>query len=244
MASPALSRLESLLAARKLDATVARADLPRPELLASSGVASLDRALGGGWRRGELSDVVGPASSGRTGVIAATLAAAASRGDFVAVVDAFDRFDPVTMKRTGVDLSRLLWVRGPALTLPARPAMLSTAIVRAIRAFDLILRAGGFGVVVLDVAGAPARAFADLAPATWLRLAHAMAGQPAVGLVLGDRPMARSARGATVRLTAVRRWTGTSLQSRRFDGFEIHVAIERTQRPIGQAPKVTLRAAG
>src|SRR5436190_6521767 len=176
MASLALNTLETLLAARKLDGTLARTESMRlPEPLVSTGISSLDDTLQGGWRRGDVSEIVGGPSSGRTGVVGATLAAATARGDIVALVDAFDRADPVTMAATGVDLSKVLWVRGPALTLPGRPSMVSAAVMQAIRALDLIIRAGGFGVVVLDVAGAPARAFHDLAPATWLRLGHAIA---------------------------------------------------------------------
>ena len=99
-------------------------------------------------------------------------------------------------------------------------------------------------MVALDVAGAPARAFHDLAPATWLRLAHAIAGQPTVGLLVADQPMGRSARGVSVRLTSTRRWTGASPQSRRLAGLEIRAQLEQAQRPMAAAPGWTLRAAG
>ena len=244
VSSPALSRLEALLAARKLDATLARADAARLPETRPTGIASLDDALGGGWRRGEISELIGEPSSGRTGVLFATLAAATARGDIAALVDTCDRLDPVTMAAAGVDLSRVLWVRGPALSLTGRPALLSLALTQAIRAFDLVIRAGGFHVVALDVAGLPARAFRDVASATWLRLAHVMAGQPAVGLFVGDRPVGRSARGVTVRLSAARRWTGTSPQSRRLDGLEIRAQIEQAQRSGRAAPTWSLRAAG
>ena len=52
--------------------------------------------LGGGWRRGEVSELVGARSSGRTSVLLATLAAATARGEVVALVDALDRFDPAS----------------------------------------------------------------------------------------------------------------------------------------------------
>ena len=245
MASPALTRLETLLAARKLDGTLARAEPARmPGLVAPTGIASLDESLQGGWRRGDISEVIGGPSSGRTGVMSATLAAATSRGEVVALVDAFDRLDPVTMAAAGVDVSRVLWVRGPAISLPGRAGLVSAAILQAVRAWDLILRAGGFGVVALDVAGVPARAFQDLAPATWQRLAHVIAGQSTVGLLLADQPLGRSARGVSMRLTSVRRWTGDSPQSRRLAGLEIRAHLEHAQRPMAAAPGWTLRAAG
>jgi hypothetical protein len=244
VSSPALTRLEALLAARKLDATLARADAVRQPGSLPSGIASLDDALGGGWRRGEISELVGDPSSGRTGVLFATLAAATARGDIVALVDACDRLDPVTMAAAGVDLSRVLWVRGPAISPSGRSALVASAVLQGIRAFDLVIRAGGFHVAALDVAGVPMRAFREVAPATWLRLAHAMAGQTTVGLFVGDRPMGRSARGVTVRLSAVRRWTGSSPQSRRLGGLEIRAQIEQAQRSGTAAPTWSLRAAG
>ena len=89
------------------------------------------RRLQGGWRRGDVSEIVGGPSSGRTGVVSATLAAATARGEIVALVDAFDRLDP---RHDGRDRrrisSRVLWVRGPALSLPGRPAMVPTALHR------------------------------------------------------------------------------------------------------------------
>jgi hypothetical protein len=132
----------------------------------------------------------------------------------------------------------------PVLNAVSLFLMVASALMRAIRAFDLVIRAGGFGVVALDVAGAPARAFQDLAPATWQRLAHAIAGQPAVALIVGDRPMGRSARGVTVRLSAMHRWTGTSPQSRRLAGLDIRAQLEQGRQPVAAAPTWSLRAAG
>src|SRR5262249_37136681 len=160
-----------------------------------SGVASVDRALGGGWRRGEVSELVGPRSSGRTSVLLSTLAEATSRGDVVGLVDAFDRFDPVSAGAMGVDLDRVLWVRGPALTVEsARPDRLAEAVHRAIRAFDLIVRAGGFSVAALDVADVPPRYLRSLPWTTWLRLAHANEGRDTVCLLVRDTPNGTSPR--------------------------------------------------
>jgi hypothetical protein len=183
-------------------------------------------------------------------VLCATLAAATRRGELVALVDAFDRADPVTAAAAGLDLARVLWVRGPSLTPTAmsarsvRDSLVSGAVLRAIRASDLIIRAGGFGVVALDLAGAPPRALRDLAASTWMRVAHANAGQPTVCLLVGEEPMGRSARGVSVRLTSARRWTGNSPQSRRFGGFEI-TAVLHQARHAGAPPSTwSLRATG
>src|SRR5579863_6439921 len=82
---------------------------PAPEMV-SSGIAAMD-ALAGGLPRGGLTEICGPASSGRTTVLLAALAAATRRGEFCAVVDASDALDPQSAAAAGVELERLLWVR-------------------------------------------------------------------------------------------------------------------------------------
>jgi len=82
---------------------------PAPEMV-SSGIPALD-TLTGGLPRGCLTEICGPASSGRTTLLLAALAAATQRGEFCAVVDASDALDPQSAAATGVELDRLLWVR-------------------------------------------------------------------------------------------------------------------------------------
>ena len=71
---------------------------------------SLD-TLTGGLPRGCLTEICGPASSGRTTLLLAALAAATRRGEFCVVVDASDALDPQSAAAAGVELERLLWVR-------------------------------------------------------------------------------------------------------------------------------------
>jgi hypothetical protein len=82
---------------------------PAPEML-SSGIAAIN-ALTGGWPRGCLTEICGPASSGRTTLLLAALAAAARCGEFCVLVDASAALDPRSAADAGVDLDRLLWVR-------------------------------------------------------------------------------------------------------------------------------------
>jgi len=82
---------------------------PAPEMV-SSGIAAID-ALTGGLPRGCITEICGPASSGRTSVLLATLAASTRRGEFCALLDASDALDPHSVAGAGVDLNRLLWVR-------------------------------------------------------------------------------------------------------------------------------------
>ena len=82
---------------------------PAPEMV-SCGVSAID-ALTGGLPRGCLTEICGLASSGRTSLLLATLAAATRRGEFCVVVDASDSLDPHSAAAAGVELDRLLWVR-------------------------------------------------------------------------------------------------------------------------------------
>src|SRR5579872_262893 len=59
---------------------------PAPEMV-TSGIPALD-ALAGGLPRGCLTEIYGPASSGRTSVMLAALAAATRRGEYCALIDA------------------------------------------------------------------------------------------------------------------------------------------------------------
>jgi hypothetical protein len=218
MRSAALQHLESLLHARRLGNTLPDGWVT-PPAAASTGDPDLDRTLGGGWRLGAISELVGPRSSGRTRVLTETMAAATGQGQVVALVDTLDRFDPVSAATTGLDLGRVLWVRGRAITAElARPSVLEQAVRQAIRAFDLILRAGGFAVVALDLADVPPRVLRAMPAATWLRLAHVNEGRPTAGLLVGESPMGRSARGVSWHLEPAPYWTGTSAQTRRFAG--------------------------
>jgi len=76
----------------------------------SSGIAQID-ALTGGLPRGALTEIFGPASSGRTSMILAALADATRRQEVCALVDAGDSLHPESAAAAGLDLRRLLWVR-------------------------------------------------------------------------------------------------------------------------------------
>lgn len=234
MVSQAIQHIEGLLRARKLDGTLAKLGLV--PAMAPTGLEPFDRVLGGGWRRGEVSELTGPKSSGRTSLLLASLAAATARGEVVGLVDSLDRFDPALAVEAGVDVMRVLWVRGPSVTaLPARATSIrksggessfADALVRrALRAADLMIRAGGFGIVALDFADVSLELVRRVPATSWLRLAHANEGRDTICLLLADAPLARSPRGVSVRLSATPRWSGTSAQSRRLAGLDVTVAV-------------------
>jgi hypothetical protein len=197
--------LESLLRARQLDRTLTTAippTDPRDECsIAQTGGRSLDALLGGGFPRGQLSELVGPRSSGRMSLLLQLMAAATSRGELVALVDVLDMLDVASAAAAGVDLTRLLWIRGHVVTSPGfcRDSN-QRAMEQAIRALTLVLQAGNFGVVAFDAAEAPPEALRRLPFTTWLRLQRMVEGRQTVCVLVGSEPMARSSAGLTVQL--------------------------------------------
>jgi hypothetical protein len=205
--------LESLLRARKLDVTLTDAPgapaAPPERLAPIPGCPELDAALGGGLRRGHLSEIIGASSSGRTTIVVQAMAAAAARGEAVALVDACDTFDPACATARGLDLSRVLWVRE---TGDAR---------RALKAFSLILQAGGFGLVVFDLADVPAAALRHFPCTTWMRIARIIEGSETVALLVASERLGRSAGGVTIAGEASpARWQGATPRARLFTGVE------------------------
>src|SRR5437773_10664675 len=122
----------------------------------ATGLSALDAVLGGGIPRGRITELAGPRSAGRTGLAAAIAASATRAGETIAWVDPADTLEPEAAAAAGIALTRLLWVR-------------PRGVSDAFRASEILLGAGGLGLVVLDV-DAP-RAGAGV----WPRLARAAA---------------------------------------------------------------------
>lgn len=246
----ARAHLESLLRARKLDVTLTSAsplgappaavpaagapyqrhDGALADDLAVTGVPPLDAALGGGLPRGHLSEIIGGRSSGRTSVMCRALGAAAAQDELVALVDTCDRFDPESAAAVGLDLSRLLWIRDTG------------DATRALKAMNLVLQAGGFGLVVLDLSDVAIRTVRALPFTTWFRLARVIEGSPTVALLLAAEHVARSSGGATIAMDPARpdtrgragltraRWTGCSDRARLLQGLATDPRIVGTRR--------------
>jgi hypothetical protein len=216
MGQAARAYIESLLRTRRLDVTLTSAAPWREPVFdaATTGIAVVDEALGGGLRRGHVSEVVGARSSGRMTVVCRALAEAAGRGEMGALIDTNDRFDPVSAEASGVDLSRLLWIRerGDA--------------ARALRAMNLVLQAGGFGLVVFDLTDVPARDLRQFPSTTWMRLARVIEGTQTVALLAGAERIARSPGGATIALgTPGPRWTGQGDRARILRGVAVEARV-------------------
>ncbi len=209
------ARLESALPERLSSALLLR-ERAAP-LTVSTGVAALD-ALTGGLPRGALSEIAGPASSGRTGVMLAALAEATRRQEVCALVDASDSFDPASAAAAGVDLERLLWVRcsdlprqkfATALTGHGCPKpgystntgfTFAGVLEQVLKVTDLLLQSGGFGMVVLDLGDIPPESARRVPLTSWFRFRRAVEPTATVLLLVEQEPCAKTCASLVVRL--------------------------------------------
>jgi hypothetical protein len=246
MANNGLAVLEEALRSRKLDRTLtsvlpslertdpaacvgtqitALDDRLRPSTMAQGAAGEVEGR--GGLPRGQLSEISGPRSSGRSTLLTQVMAATTQRGEIVALIDTCDRFDVGSAVSAGVDLDRLLWVRGDAVSsgasISGSPHLCSSPVRvldRGLKALNLVLQAGGFGLVAIDLADLPVAAITRIPFTTWPRIQRIIEGSDTACVVVGSQPIARSAGGLTLMLTGTTRWT-----RRRVDGLDVVVRI-------------------
>ena len=148
-----------------------------------SGIPAIDRLLGGGWPRAALCELVGRRSSGRTAILYAALARALAAGEAAALVDVGGGLDPRRARAAGIALQRLLWIR--------------CAVDVAAKAADLVLGAGGFDLIGLDLGDHRPR----LPTAGWIRFKHGAEKQGTTVLVAAPARAAGSCAAAVVELS-------------------------------------------
>jgi RecA/RadA recombinase len=146
----------------------------------ATGVAPVDELLGGGFPRGALSEITGDPSSNRTALVVSTLVRAFSDGECAAWIDAAGTFDPETAAVAGLPLEQLLWVdcRGHADA--------------ALKATDLLLHGGGFGLMIFDLADIPEASVRRIPVTSWFRLRRAAEETGTALMALTPTPQTRS----------------------------------------------------
>jgi RecA/RadA recombinase len=178
---------------RSLETRFPAALTPAPRTIretAATGIASVDELLDGGFPVGAISEIVGPACSGRTSLALAFLAVRTGEERFCAWVDAEDAFDPESAAASGVRLGQLLWVRCGCSK--KRQEKNWTRLEQALQATDLLLQAGGFAAIVLDLGGIDPSEGMRIPLATWFRYRQAADRTRASLLVLGRDSYAQS----------------------------------------------------
>ena len=102
-------QIEAALADRIPSALTPATRILRP--VASIGIPAIDELLDGGLPLGAITEMVGPECSGRTSLALSFVSQMTQTGKVCAWVDVSNALDPESAAATGVDLSRLLWVR-------------------------------------------------------------------------------------------------------------------------------------
>lgn len=233
------AELESALAGR-FGAAIRFREKPAAQFL-PSGIAEVD-ALAGGLPRGGITEVFGPASSGRTSLMLSTLAAATAREEICALVDTTDAFSPASGAAAGIALDRLLWVRcggnatgtrpsagpGPSGARNALRAGQTEGLIRALKVLDLLLQGGGFGLVVFDLGDIPPRYARRIPLASWFRFRRVIENTPTVMLAIEQEANAKSCASLVLEMERARaEWSGRLLR-----GARIQVA---RRKPAGTA---------
>jgi hypothetical protein len=143
------------------------------------GIEEFD-ALTGGCPRGRITEITGAPSSGRTTLLNRIFAAAGRNGEYCALVDATNSFDPLSAMAAGVDLDTLVWVRcgGNA--------------EHALKAADLLVHSGGFGVVAMDVCDVAAGVTGRIPLSYWYRFRRAIEATATMLVILAKAPLAKA----------------------------------------------------
>jgi hypothetical protein len=238
-------------------------ELTRKDRRLSSGLAPLDALIDGGIPRGRISEITGRAGSGKTSIAASFAAFATRRGEVAAWLDASGAFDPASMAAAGVELRRMLWAsmrrgskdgpypasspstgcRGHPCARDLRSPLLKGEGLRVrsaiVKAAELVLEAGGFGLVVVDFGEAP-RA---LAHASALRIARAAERSGAA--VIAIAPWRMCGTFAALSLAASRADTSFSRLAPGspviFDGLAVDAMVARNKMG-GTGRRIRVRA--
>jgi recombination protein RecA len=172
----------------------------------STGIPEIDAAVGG-LPRGALTEICGPPCSGRTSLLISSLAARTADGEICALVDARDSFDPYLASAAGVALNRLLWVRCQNAD-------------QALRATDLLIQAGGFGMVAVDLSDIAPKVVRYVPLNAWFRFRRAVEDTPTVLVVLEQEANAKTCASLVLRLKArPAEWTAATTKTRRDTDF-------------------------
>jgi hypothetical protein len=160
----------------------------------STGIPEID-ALTGGMPRGAISEIFGSASSGRTSLMYSMLTHATTHEETCALVDTNDVFAPTVASAAGMDFDRLLWVR------------CAENLEHAFKATDLLLHAGGFGLVILDIGDIAGNEARRIISSWWYRFRRTVEDRSTVLMVISEEACTRSCAAVTLELKGAAEWS-------------------------------------
>jgi len=169
----------------------------------STGIVEID-SLTNGLPRGAITEIFGPASSGRTSLMLSALAHATIHEEVCVLIDASNAFDPQSAVKAGMDLDQLLWLR------------CDSKLEHAFKAADMILQGGGFGLVVLDLGDIPAPQARKIISSWWYRFRRVVENKPTALLVIAQDSCVRSCASLSLGVSkAEDDWSATRVLSTR-----------------------------
>jgi recombination protein RecA len=191
-------------------------------------VPAFDAALEG-FPRGAITELTGPASSGRTSLVQSFLAAATTDGEYCALIDASNNFDPQSAAAAGADLTRLLWVR-----CSGNPE-------HAMQCADRLIHAGGWGAVIVDLGDIPPAVVRRIPISWWYRFRRAVENTPTAVLVMEREPFVRACAAMALEMRSARAvWSGAHGDFRVLRGTAVEL---RPKKPVSSAaPRFETRA--
>lgn len=183
------------------------------------GIRGFD-AFAGGCPRGRITEIVGNVSTGRTSLLHRLLAQAGSKGEYCAVVDASNSFDPESAAMAGARLDTLVWVR------------CSGNAEHAFQSADMLIHSGGFGVVALDLCDVSAQATQRIPLSYWHRFRRAVEGSSTMLVVLGREANAKSCASLLVETRRTEGGFTGSFPAKLLQGAEFEVTARKPYRPM------------
>lgn len=197
----------------------------------STGIDEID-LLTGGFPRGALTEIFGPACSGRTSLLVSALGMRTAQAEACALIDACDAFDPCQAEAAGVELKQLLWVR-------------CRNINHALRATDLLLQGGGFSFVCLDLSDVPRKTVRQLPLDAWFRFRRAVENTRTILVIIEQEPNAKTCASLVLKLEGgLVHWSTAQPREiseartgdfawpsfvRLLDGLDVHAGVVRSR---------------
>ena len=118
------------------------------------------------------------------------------------MIDINDAFAPTAAAAAGIDFDRLLWIR------------CGGSLENAFKATDLLLHAGGFGLVMLDMGDVAGKDARRIITSWWYRFRRTVENRPTSIVVLSEEACTRSCAALTLELNGRPEWSQASARAR------------------------------
>lgn len=168
----------------------------KPVDFLGTGVKEVDELVGG-VPRGAITEIHGSTSSGRTSLMFSMLAHASTHDEICAVVDTDNTFAPTAAVESGINFDGLLWVR------------CNSNIEHAFKATDLLLNAGGFGLVILDMGDVAGKDARRIISSWWYRFRRTVENKATAVVVITQEAATRSCAALTLELNGAAEWSSS-----------------------------------